>query len=262
MAVRVAAWNVNSVRSRIVHLADWLRKAKPDIVLLQELKVQNEGFPRMEVEDLGYNLAIVGQKTYNGVAILSRHPMTVEVTRLPGDDKDEHARYVEALVQADGKVLRVASLYLPNGNPVDSDKFPYKLSWMDRLHDHARRLLEYEEVLVLGGDYNVAPSDDDVYDPVAWQGDALCRPETRAKYRRLLNLGLVDAYRALHAEPNRYTFWDYQSGRWQKDEGLRIDHLLLSPQAADRLSAADIDRDPRKLEKPSDHTPVWCELEL
>ena len=220
MAVRVATWNVNSVRSRIVHLADWLRKVKPDIVLLQELKVLNEGFPRMEVEDLGYNLAIVGQKTYNGVAILSRHPMTVEATRLPGDDKDEHARYVEALVQAEGKVLRVASLYLPNGNPVDSDKYPYKLSWMDRLHDHARRLLAYEEVLVLGGDYNVAPTDDDVYDPVAWQDDALCRPETRAKYRRLLNLGLVDAYRALHAEPNRYTFWDYQSGRWQKDEGL------------------------------------------
>ena len=262
MAVRVAAWNVNSVRSRIVHLAGWLKAVKPDVVLLQELKVMNEGFPRLEVEDLGYNLAIVGQKTYNGVAILSRHPMTVEATRLPGDEKDEHARYVEALIEADGKVLRVASIYLPNGNPVDSDKFPYKLAFLDRLHDHAQMLLEYEEPLVLGGDYNVAPTDDDVYDPVSWKDDALCRPETRAKFRRLLNLGLVDAYRALHAEPNRYTFWDYQSGRWQKDEGLRIDHLLLSPQAADRLSDADIDRDPRKLDKPSDHTPVWCELEL
>ncbi len=262
MAVRVAAWNVNSVRSRIVHLAGWLKAVKPDVVLLQELKVMNEGFPRLEVEDLGYNLAIVGQKTYNGVAILSRHPMTVEATRLPGDDKDEHARYVEALIEAGGKVLRVASIYLPNGNPVDSDKFPYKLAFLDRLHDHAVKLLQYEEPLVLGGDYNVAPTDDDVYDPVSWKDDALCRPETRAKFRRLLNLGLVDAYRALHAEPNRYTFWDYQSGRWQKDEGLRIDHLLLSPQAADRLSDADIDRDPRKLEKPSDHTPVWCELEL
>ena len=262
MAVRVAAWNVNSVRSRIVHLAGWLKAVKPDVVLLQELKVMNEGFPRLEVEDLGYNLAIVGQKTYNGVAILSRHPMTIEATRLPGDDRDEHARYVEALIEADGKVLRVASIYLPNGNPTDSDKFPYKLAFLDRLHDHARTLLEYEEPLVLGGDYNVAPTDDDVYDPASWKDDALCRPETRAKFRRLLNLGLVDAYRALHAEPNRYTFWDYQSGRWQKDEGLRIDHLLLSPQAADRLSDADIDRDPRKLEKPSDHTPVWCELEL
>jgi exodeoxyribonuclease III len=260
--IRVAAWNVNSVRSRIGHLTSWLRAGKPDLVLLQELKSLSDGFPRMEVEDLGYNLAIVGQKTYNGVAILSRHPMTVEAERLPGDDKDEHARYVEAVVEADGKVLRVASIYLPNGNPVDSDKYPYKLAWLDRLHDHARRLLAYEEVLVLGGDYNVAPTDDDVYDPIGWKDDALCRPQTRAKYRRLLNLGLVDAYRALHSEPHRYTFWDYQAGRWQKDEGLRIDHLLLSPQAADRLEAADIDRDPRKLEKPSDHTPVWCDLDL
>lgn len=260
--IRVATWNVNSIRSRIGHLTKWLRATKPDVVLLQEIKVQSEGFPRMEVEDLGYNLAIVGQKTYNGVAILSRHKMTVEAERLPGDSKDDHARYVEAIVETGGKVLRVASIYLPNGNPADSDKFTYKLAWMKRLHDHAKALLAHEEVLVLGGDYNVIPTEDDVYDPVAWQDDALFRLETRTQFRRIVNLGYVDAFRALHSEPHRYTFWDYQSGRWQKDEGLRIDHLLLSPQAADRLSGSEIDRGPRKEEKPSDHTPVWCELDI
>ena len=260
--VRIASWNVNSVRTRIGHLLDWLREAKPDIALLQELKCQTEGFPRLEVEDLGYNLAIVGQKSYNGVAILSRHPMTVEAERLPGFADDEPARYVEALVQAAGKVLRVASIYVPNGNPSGSDKFPYKLAWLDRLREHAKGLLALEEVTVLGGDYNICPTDDDVYDPVGWQDDALCRPEARAAFRRLVNLGYTDAFRALHSEPHLYTFWDYQAGRWQKDEGLRIDHLLLSPQAADRLTAAEIDKTPRKKDKPSDHTPVWCELAL
>jgi len=260
--IRVAAWNVNSIRSRIAHLTTWLRAGKPDVVLLQELKVPSDGFPRIEVEDLGYNLAIVGQKTYNGVAILSRHKMSIEAVRLPGDEGDEHARYVEALVETGGKVLRVASIYLPNGNPVESAKYPYKLAWLDRLHDHARNLLAFEEPLVLGGDYNVAPSDEDVYDPLGWKDDALCRPETRAKYRRLLNLGLVDAYRALNLEPRRYTFWDYQAGCWQNDQGLRIDHLLLSPQAADRLAGSNIDKEPRGLDKPSDHTPIWCDLDL
>ena len=260
--IRVAAWNVNSVRSRIGHLAAWLKSFHPDVILLQELKCTADGFPRVEVEDLGYNMAIVGQKTYNGVAILSRHPMTVEAERLPGAADDEQARYVEALVQPGKKVVRVASIYLTNGNPADSDKFPYKLAWLERLHRHAKTLLAHEEPLVLGGDYNVAPTDDDVYDPEGWKDDALCRPESRAAFRRIVNLGLVDAYRALHSEPHRYTFWDYQAGRWQKDEGLRIDHLLLSPQAADLLTAADIDRGPRKQEKPSDHTPVWCELDL
>jgi len=260
--IRVATWNVNSVRTRIAHLLAWLKEAKPDVLLLQEIKCLAEGFPRMEVEDLGYNLAIVGQRSYNGVAILSRHPMSLEADRLPGAVDDEPARYVEALVQAAGKVLRVASIYVPNGNPIESDKFPYKLAWLGRLRDHARTLLALEEPLVLGGDYNVCPTDDDVYDPVGWKDDALCRPESRAAFRRIVNLGLTDAFRALHSEPHRYTFWDYQAGRWQKDEGLRIDHLLLSPQAADLLAAADIDRKPRNKEKPSDHTPVWCELEM
>jgi exodeoxyribonuclease-3 len=200
--IRIASWNVNSVRSRIVHLAEWLREAKPDVALLQELKCQAEGFPRLEVEDLGYNLAIVGQKSYNGVAILSRYPMTVEAERLPGFIDDEPARYVEAIVEAEGKALRVASIYVPNGNPSDSDKFPYKLAWLDRLRQHAKGLLALEEVAVLGGDYNVCPTDDDVYDPVGWQDDALCRPEARAAFRRLINLGYIDAFRALHSEPH------------------------------------------------------------
>jgi exodeoxyribonuclease-3 len=175
---------------------------------------------------------------------------------LPGDDDDDQARYIEAVV---GDV-RVASIYLPNGNPVDSAKFPYKLDWMDRLHERVRALLAFEEAVVLGGDYNVAPTDDDVYDPDAWADDALCRPQSRARFRAILYLGLTEAYRALHADAGAYTFWDYQKGRWQRDEGLRIDHLLLSPQAADRLEACDIDRGPRGKEKASDHTPVWCEL--
>jgi exodeoxyribonuclease-3 len=260
--IRVASWNINSVRMRIGHLMEWLRHGKPDVVLLQEIKCLTEGFPRLEVEDLGYNLAIVGQRSYNGVAILSRHPMTIEAERLPGFVDDEPARYVEAIIQTGRKILRVASLYAPNGNPTASDKFGYKLAWLDRLRAHVVSLLAHEEPVVLGGDYNVAPSDDDVYDPIGWKDDALCRPESRAAFRRIVHAGFTDAFRALHAQPHRYTFWDYQAGRWQKDEGLRIDHLLLSPQATDLLSAADIDREPRSKDKPSDHTPVWCDLEV
>jgi exodeoxyribonuclease-3 len=265
---RFATWNVNSVKARIGHLRDWLAETKPDVAMLQELKAEAEGFPRLEVEELGYNIAVVGQKTYNGVAVLARHPLTVDCSRLPGDEGDDQARYLEALVEiaAGGKgprrVVRAVSLYVPNGNPVESDKFAYKLDWLDRLRARFRRLLALEEIAVIGGDYNVAPTDDDVYDPKAWAGDALCRPESRAKFRALVHLGYTDALRALHPEPHLYSYWDYQAGRWNKDEGLRIDHLLLSPQAADRLSASGIDRKPRGKAKPSDHTPVWCDLDL
>ncbi len=228
-----------------------------DVALLQEIKTVTQGFPALEIEDLGYNVAVCGQKSYNGVAILSKRPIEDVVTRLPGDGDDQQARYIEALI---GDV-RVASIYLPNGNPVDGHKFPYKLGWMDRLYDHAKSLLGHEESLVLGGDYNIAPADGDVYDPPVWADDALCRPEARARFRAILHLGYTEAYRALHAAPGAYSFWDYQKGRWPRDEGLRIDHLLLSPQAADRLRACEIDKTPRGREKASDHTPVWCELE-
>ena len=266
--VKIATWNVNSIKARIGNVTQWLREAKPDIVMLQEIKCTSAELPCLEIEDLGYNIASVGQKTYNGVALLSRLPMTVEHERLPGGTDDEQARYVEAVIEVpakDGKraqVLRAASIYLPNGNPVDSLKYDYKLVWLERLRQHASELLRLEEPLVLGGDYNVIPTEDDVYDPVGWADDALFRPDVRRRYRALLNLGFTDAFRALSDEPHQYSFWDYQAGAWQKDHGLRIDHLLLSPQAADRLKASGIDRGPRGRERPSDHTPVWCELEL
>lgn len=254
--MKIATWNVNSIKARLPRVLEWLSEAGPDVALLQETKTVDEGFPALEIEELGYNIAVCGQKSYNGVAILSKRPIEDVVTRLPGDDDDDQARYIEALIGD----TRVASIYLPNGNPVDGPKFPYKLAWMDRLYDHARSLLAHEDSVVLGGDYNIAPADGDIYDPAAWADDALCRPEARARFRAVLHLGYTEAYRALHSAPDAYSFWDYQKGRWQRDEGLRIDHLLLSPQAADRLMACDIDKTPRGRERPSDHTPVWCEL--
>lgn len=258
--MKIATWNVNSIKARLPRVLEWLREAAPDIVLLQEIKTETEAFPSLEIEELGYNLAVCGQKTYNGVAILSKVPLEDVVTRLPGDEADSQARYVEALAAAPSPV-RVASIYLPNGNPVGSEKFAYKLDWMERLRARAAELLRLEEAFVLGGDYNVAPTDDDVYDPEGWRDDALCRPESRARFRALVNLGLTDAFRALNPEPHAYTYWDYKGGAWAKDWGLRIDHLLLSPQAADRLTASSIDKGPRGQDKASDHTPVWCELE-
>jgi exodeoxyribonuclease-3 len=254
--MKIATWNVNSIKVRIPHLMIWVKQVNPDIVLLQELKTTEDQLPGMAMEELGYNLAMVGQKTYNGVAILSKAPIEVEHTTLPGAPSDEQARYVEAVI---GKV-RVASIYLPNGNPVETEKFSYKLAWLDRLITHAQSLLALEEAVVLGGDFNVCPTDHDVYDPMGFADDALCRPESRARFRALCHLGYTDALRALHPETGLYTYWDYQAGRWNRDEGLRIDHLLLSPQAADRLIASDVDRGPRGMDKPSDHTPVWCDL--
>jgi exodeoxyribonuclease-3 len=190
------------------------------------------------------------------VAILSREPARDVLIGLPGDPEDAQARYVEASFGD----IRVASIYLPNGNPVGTEKYPYKLGWMARLRQRAVDLLETEGTLMLAGDYNICPTDDDVYDPIGWSEDALCRPDSRAAFRSLVNLGLTDAFRVGHPEPHRYSFWDYQAGRWPRDEGLRIDHFLLSPQATDRLVACDIDRAPRGREKASDHTPVWCEI--
>jgi len=256
--MRIATWNVNSIKARLPLVLDWLRDFAPDVALLQEIKTVDEAFPELEIGDLGYNVAVHGQKSYNGVAILSKRPIEDVLRGLPGDENDHQARYIEAMTGG----VRVASIYLPNGNPVSSDKFTYKLRWMERLRARAEALLRHEEVMVLGGDYNVAPTDADVYDPAAWADDALCRPESRARFRALLHLGLTEAYRALHPEPGAYSFWDYQKGRWQRDEGLRIDHLLLSPQAADRLAACEIDRGPRGRERASDHTPVWCALDL
>ncbi|UCH72672.1 MAG: exodeoxyribonuclease III [Rhodospirillales bacterium] len=254
--MKIATFNVNSIKARLPRVLEWLKEAAPDVALLQETKCIDDAFPALEIEDLGYNVLTHGQKTYNGVALLSKRPIEDAACSLPGDRTDEQARYVEATVGD----LRIASIYLPNGNPVESDKYPYKLAWMDRLIRHVRdRLLPSEQPFVLGGDYNVIPADLDVYNPKAWAEDALFRHETRSKFRALIHLGLTEAWRALHAE-SAYTFWDYQGGRWSRDEGLRIDHFLLSPGAADRLEACEIDRGPRGRDKASDHTPVWCEI--
>lgn len=254
--MKIATWNVNSIKARLPNVLDWLKTASPDVVLMQEIKTVDDGFPRLEIEGLGYECAVHGQKSYNGVAILSKRGLEDVSAGLPGDDGDEQARYLEATV--DG--VRVATIYLPNGNPADSEKFPYKLGWMARLKQRAAALLTEERPVVLGGDYNVIPTDEDVHDAAAWAGDALIRPETRAAFREILWLGYTDAFRAKDPTPHKYSFWDYQGGAWPKDHGIRIDHLLLSPQAADRLEAAAIDTGPRGKQKASDHTPVWCTL--
>jgi exodeoxyribonuclease-3 len=257
--MRIATFNVNSVKARLPNLLDWLGSAAMDVVLLQETKTVDADFPRLELESAGWTVEIHGQKSYNGVAILSRHPIR-DVTRgLPGAPEDEQARYIEATIGD----LRIASIYLPNGNPVsDPAKYGFKLSWMARLRDHVQgTLLPSEQPFVLGGDYNICPTDADVYDPEKWADDALCRPESRAAFRRLLHLGLTEAWSAMH--PGRehvYSYWDYVQGRWQKDEGLRIDHFLLSPAAADRMRACEIDKAPRGKDKASDHTPVWVDI--
>jgi exodeoxyribonuclease-3 len=258
----VATWNVNSVKQRIDNLAEWLAERQPDIVCLQETKCPDAAFPREPLEGLGYNVALHGQKAFNGVAILSKFPFDEVTPRLPGDEADDHARFLEAVVSVKGGALRVASIYLPNGNPPRTDKYQFKLKWMDRLLAYARQRLELEEPLVLAGDYNVIPAEGDVYDPAGWVGDALFLPATRAKFHALTNLGLTDALRAASDAAGLYTFWDYQAGAWQRNKGLRIDHLLLSPQAADRLVAVGIDKHVRGREKPSDHVPIFAELAL
>ena len=257
--MRIATWNVNSVRQRLGHLLNYLKSASPDVLCLQELKCQNDAFPRVEIEELGYNVAVHGQKGFNGVALLSKRPFETS-SGLPGDPNDEQARYIEAVVPFGKSVVRVASIYLPNGNPVQSDKYPYKLAFMDRLIAHAASLLELEEPLILAGDYNVIPEPRDAADPALWVNDALFLSQTRARFRTLLALGLTDALRATSDAGGLYTFWDYQAGAWQRNNGIRIDHLLLSPQAADMLGAAGVDKDLRGLDKPSDHVPAWVEL--
>jgi exodeoxyribonuclease-3 len=260
--MRVATWNINSIKQRVDNLVAWLGERSPDIVCLQETKCPDEAFPREPLEALGYNVAAHGQKAYNGVAILSKFKFDEAIPRLPGDPDDDHARFLEVSVSTAEGVLRIASLYVPNGNPPNSDKYSYKLKWMDRLCHYASERLKLEEQLILAGDYNVIPTPRDARNAADWEGDALFLPETRAKFRSLLYLGLTDAVRAASDDEALYTFWDYQAGAWQKNNGIRIDHLLLSPQAADRLGAVGIDRHVRSWERPSDHVPVWADLAI
>jgi exodeoxyribonuclease-3 len=257
--VRIATWNVNSINARLETILAWFEEARPDVACLQEIKCVDEKFPADAFVGLGYNVAVHGQKSYNGVAILSRTPLEDVRRGLPGDPDDDHARYLEAVVSGPTP-LRVASIYLPNGNPIGTDKFAYKLRWMDRLKIHAAELMALEERLVLAGDYNVIPEPADADRPETWTGDALFQPQTRAAFRSLKWLGLTDAYMAADGAPGGYTFWDYQAGAWRRDHGIRIDHLLLSAPAADRLAGVTIHRDVRGRDKPSDHVPVVVEL--
>ena len=259
--MKIATWNVNSVNARLETVLSWFREAAPDVACLQEIKCVDERFPTAEFEQLGYNVAVHGQKSYNGVALVSKTPLEDVRKGLPGDDADDHARYLEAVVSGPSPI-RVASIYLPNGNPIGADRFAYKLRWMDRLAAHARELLALEEPLALAGDYNVIPEPEDADDPKSWMGDALFQPETRSAFRALKWLGLSDAYMEADGTPGGYTFWDYQAGAWQRNHGIRIDHLMLSPQAADKLASVAIHRNARARDKPSDHVPVVAELEL
>jgi exodeoxyribonuclease III len=254
--MKIATWNINGVKARIETLLTWLAETKPDAVCLQEIKSVDEGFPSEAIENAGYNVAVHGQKGFNGVALLSKTRIEDVMRGLPGDTGDEQARYIEGSITAGMRSIRLGGLYLPNGNPIGTDKFSYKLAWMARLEAHATALLASEQVAILAGDYNVIPEPVDAKTPAAWTEDALFQPESRAAFRRLLALGLTDAVRSCHPGPGVYTFWDYQAGAWQKDNGIRIDHLLLSPQATDLLAGAGIDKFTRGWEKPSDHVPV------
>ena len=254
--IKIASWNVNSIRSRQEHVTKWLRSTKPDVLLLQELK--GTEFPGEAFSLLGYQSAVVAQKTYNGVAILSRHPIEIVNKTLVGDQGDSHARFLEVII--DG--IRIANVYLPNGNPIGGEKFDYKLSWMDRLHAQMKVWLQDEIPTLVGGDYNVIPEDIDCHKPSSWAHDALFQPEPRARYRAMLNLGYTDAFRALHPnETGQFTFWDYFRKAFENNRGIRIDHFLLSPTLASRMKACEIDKEPRAQERPSDHTPIILTLQ-
>ena len=300
MTIKIATWNVNSVKPRLQQLLEWLKNDAPDIVLLQEIKCVTEAFPTMEIEELGYNIAAHGQKTYNGVAILSKFPLEDITKGLSGDKTDLQARYIEAVVNIPNSSpirgeagrgaklaptgqeyphpnpppqagegtkeryvsMRVASVYVPNGQTTDSDKFQYKLSFLNRLHEHLKTLLTYDEMLVVGGDYNIAPDDKDVHDPLLWRGSVLTHDEARRQFRRLTNLGLHDAFRVCQPDAHDYSWWDYRAGGFARDNGLRIDHLLLSAQSVDKLAGCIIEKAMRAVEKASDHTPVVVELKI
>ena len=259
--MKIATFNINGIKARIGALTDWLDEAQPDVALLQEIKSVDEAFPREHFEERGWQVETHGQKSFNGVAILSKLPLE-DVTRgLPGDDDDEQARWIEATVMGDHTAVRVCGLYLPNGNPAPGPKYDYKLAWMERLKARAEALLEAEEPALMAGDYNIIPQDEDAKRPEAWAKDALALPDSRAAFRRVVNLGFTEAFRARIQSPGHYTFWDYQAGAWNKDDGIRIDHVLLTPQAADLMTDCQIDKEIRGREKPSDHVPIWVNLD-
>ncbi|MFK7868000.1 MAG: exodeoxyribonuclease III [Roseobacter sp.] len=260
--MKIATFNINGIKARIAALPAWLEDAKPDVAVLQEIKSVDDAFPREVFEDMGYNVETHGQKSFNGVAILSKLPLEDVSRGLPGDDTDEQARYIEATVSGQHGALRICGLYLPNGNPAPGPKYDYKLAWMQRLENRAKQLLLNETPFLMTGDYNIIPQVEDAAKPDAWTDDALFRMESRTAFRKLINLGLTEAFRACHQGPGHYSFWDYQAGAWNRNNGIRIDHFLLCPQTADRLTDCQIDRDVRGRDKPSDHVPVWVELAI
>ncbi|WP_127523300.1 exodeoxyribonuclease III [Mesorhizobium sp. Z1-4] len=256
--MKIATFNINNVNKRLANLLHWLELAEPDVVCLQELKVEQDAFPLDAIESTGYSAVWQGQRSWNGVAILSRVGAPVLTrTALPGDDDDRQARYIEAAVRG----VLIASIYAPNGNPQPGPKFDYKLAWLERLSRHATALRKTGAPVVLAGDYNVAPTELDIYDTRSWDDDALIQPQSRAAFRKLVGRSWTDALRHRHPDERVYTFWRYRRSRWQRDAGLRLDHLLLSPNLRDRLTDAGVDRDVRALEGASDHAPVWIELE-
>ncbi|MCB1652158.1 MAG: exodeoxyribonuclease III [Alphaproteobacteria bacterium] len=252
----IASWNINSLKARLDHVTTYLKDESPDVLMVQELKGLD--FPHQTFEALGYQSAAVTQKAYNGVAAFSKTPLKIIHESLPGNETDEQARYLEF----ETANLRLINIYAPNGNPVDTDKFTYKLGWLGRLYNRLKTLREDNIPFAIGGDFNIIPEDKDCYDPKAWEDDALFRAESRAAFRKLLHLGLTDAFRSFHSEAGHYTFWDYQAGAWPKDHGIRIDHFLLSPEIATRLKTCRIDKAPRGRDKPSDHTPILIDLDL
>lgn len=259
--MKFATFNINGVKARIDTLLTWLKDDAPDAAILQEIKSVDETFPREDIEALGYQVETHGQKSFNGVALISKLPLE-DITRgLAGDPEDEQARYIEATVIGK-KALRICGLYLPNGNPVPGPKYDYKLAWMKRLHKRAEELLALEEPFFMAGDYNVIPQDEDAAKPELWHQDALALPQSREAFRRLLALGLTEAFRVQTQGGGHYSFWDYQAGAWQRNNGIRIDHFLLSPECADLMVKCEIQAELRGREKPSDHVPVWLELDL
>ena len=260
--ISIATFNVNSIKARLPNVLAWAAAARPDVMLLQELKCVDEAFPAMEFGDLGYNIATHGQKTYNGVAILSKFPIDEVLRGLPGDETDAQARYIEAVLSLPGTAIRVASAYVPNGQDVTSDKFPYKLHFLERLRAHWQQQLPLDEIAVLGGDFNVAPTPLDVYDAAKLDGTVCYHPAERERLRALTYLGFTDAWRALHPGTRQFSWWDYRGNGYEAGHGLRIDHLLLSPRAADCLTSCVIDEAPRREEKPSDHAPVVAVLSV
>ncbi len=259
--VKIASFNINGIKARANALMTWLRDAQPDVALLQEIKSVSENFPSDLFKDLGYTVAVNGQKSFNGVAILSKLPIEDIVTRLPGDSEDDQARWLEVTIVGN-QAIRMCNLYLPNGNPTPGPKYDYKLSWMRRLHEKAKELIDSEIPAFMAGDYNIIPQAKDAANIGAWEQDALFLPESRTEFRRILNLGFTDAFRAKHNGSGHYSFWDYQAGAWDRDDGIRIDHFLLTPQCADLLKNCQIDKHIRSKEKPSDHVPIWIELDV